>query len=705
MRISFEWLNEYIKLETSPKEVAERLTMIGHEVEALEEVDDDFIMEVNVTPNRPDCLSIFGLARELSATYRIPVKFPEHHFVAETADIDFNIDILDPDLCNRYAGRIIKGVQISPSPEWMRRRLEKCGIRSINNIVDVTNYVLLELGHPLHAFDLRTLKGNQIRVGTPKTVSGISGILKFKTLDETERILADNALLIWDAVEPVAIAGIMGGLDTEVKDDTKNIFIESAYFHPTSIRLTSKALGLKTESSYRFERGSDIKMLKKALDRAAFLIKKLAGGQIYGKIDIYPKMYYPPEIITRYERINSVLGLNLSCEEIIDYLKNLGIEIKDSPEGLRVKPPTYRRDISREADIFEEVARLYGYDRIPADLPKASIGFDEPDKGIISQTNKIKDDFRIHFLKNGYTEAINFSFMGEGDLDMLMIPDNDERRKFTAIMNPLRIEDSCMRTTLIPSLLKNIQYNLSHGNRDLRLFEISKVFIGNKAFLKDIDSLDARLPYERLHAAAVCYREKSKTLYRDETHDFYLMKGVIEAELISLKIKNYSFIRSSECFLHPGQSADVYVSDTKVGYVGMLSPLVVSKLGIKGYNPQIALVELNLETLSMHVSRDIVYMPLSKFPYVERDTAIILDSQIESSLLVKLIREYPTELIDDAFIFDVYQGGSIPQGKKSITFSIRYRAADKTLTDEEVDALHKKLVEFILEKTDGQLRA
>jgi len=295
--------------------------------------------------------------------------------------------------------------------------------------------------------------------------------------------------------------------------------------------------------------------------------------------------------------------------------------------------------------------------------------------------------------------------MGEQDIDLLILTDDDERRKFTRIMNPLRVEDSYMRTTLIPSLLRNVQHNLSHGNRDLRLFEISRVFIGNRAFLRDIDSQDAKLPHERLHAAAVCYREKSKTLYKDDTHDFYLMKGVIEAEFNSLKLKNYSFIRSLEPFLHPGQSADIYVSDKKIGYIGMLAPSVINKLDIKAYKPQVVVAEFDLEALAGHLSRDIIYKHLSKFPYVERDTAIILDSDVESSLLMKLVRDYPTDLIDDAYIFDVYQGSNIPEGKKSIAFNVRYRAAGRTLTDEEVDVLHKALAEFVLQRTNGQLRA
>lgn len=705
MRVPFEWLREYINIEAAADKVAEVLTEIGHEVEAIEKFEDDIVFEVNITPNRPDCLSIFGIARELSAYYRIPVKFPKHEFVADTEELNFNIDVLDPDLCNRYAGRIVKKVEIGSSPEWMKKRLEKCGIRAINNIVDITNYVLLELGHPLHAFDLKTLKGSRIRIGSPQTVNGIGSILKTKTLDGVEREIPGNSLLIWDAEEPIAIAGVMGGLDTEVKSGTEDIFIESAYFNPVSIRKTSKMLGLKTESSYRFERGADIKMLKKALERAAFLMKTLAGGHVCGKIDMYPKLYTPTEIILRYNKVNSALGLNLSSVEILGYLKSLGFELHESPESVKVKPPTFRGDIQREIDLIEEIARLYGYDKIPAELPKASIGFDNPEDRLIVSKNNMKDAIKTSFLRKGFNEVINFSFMGTEDLDMLKLGEGDERTNLVKIMNPLRSEDSYMRTTLMPSLIKNILYNLAHGNRDLRFFEISKVFISKNTLRADSDSKDTKLPDERTHISAVCYREKTKNLYKDATHDFYLIKGIIEAILNNLKINNYSFVISSETFLHPGQSADLYISGSKAGFIGMLAPLVISGLDIKAYKPQIAILEMNLDLLITHAVSNIRYMPLSRYPYVERDTAIIVDSSLESSLIKTLISAYPTDLSEDAYVFDVYQGDSIPAGKKSIAFNIRYRAADRTLKDEEVDVLHRSLTDYILDKTKGQLRA
>jgi phenylalanyl-tRNA synthetase beta chain len=376
MRVPFEWLKEFIDIKESPHEVAHRLTMIGLEVEATEQVDSDVVFEVNVTPNRPDCLSIIGIARELSAAYKAPLVFPDHDILAETGELDFNVDIVDAELCHRYAGRVVRNLKIGHSPDWLKKRLEKCGIRSINNIVDITNYVLLELGHPLHAFDLKTIKGRRIIVGTPNSVKGTGTRIKFKTLDGIEREMPDDSLLIWDAERPIAIAGVMGGIETEVSDSTVDIFIESAYFEPVSVRRTSKTLGLKTESSYRFERGTDIKMLKKALDRAAYLMKEVAGGTICGKIDIYPKRYKPDEINIRYSRVNDTLGLKLAKEEIINCLDGLGFEMKKLANSLKIKPPAYRRDIKSEVDVIEEVARIYGYDRIPAQLPKATIGIE-----------------------------------------------------------------------------------------------------------------------------------------------------------------------------------------------------------------------------------------------------------------------------------------------------------------------------------------
>lgn len=699
MRVPLEWLKEFINLKKSPSDIAHDLTMIGLEVESMEEIEGDIIFDINVTPNRPDCLSIIGIARELSALYKIPIIFPEHNIVAETKELGFNVNIIDKDLCHRYAGRVIKNVKISESPDWMKDRLHKCNIRSINNVVDITNYVLLELGHPLHAFDLRKIKGSTVKIGTSEKIEGPGSKVKIKTLDGVEREMPDDALLIWDIERPIAIAGIMGGADTEVTSLTTDLFIESAYFEPISIRRTSKKLGLKTESSYRFERGTDIKMLKKSLDRAAYLIKVLADGDIYGKLDIYPKRFTPEEIIVRISRINEILGLNINKKDILNSLEGLGLEIEDLIDRLKVIPPTYRRDLQNEYDIIEEVARIYGYNNITSELPKATIGIKIPEDKIKNKERRVINNIRQSFLKTGFTEVINYSFMGIQDLELLKIPDKDERRNLLRILNPLRTEESFMRTMLLPSLIKNMKYNIFHGNKELRLFEISKVFIRKN------EKSQFSLPMEMEHLAALYYREKTKALYRDDTPDFYILKGVVEAILNDLKIYDYYFVRTSEPFLHPGQSADIYIAqDIRVGYIGALSPEIVDSLDIKAHKPSLLVIEIDLDSIVSSVAETVKYKSLPKYPFIERDTSIIVDTSIEASLIINHLRSYPSALIEDVSIFDVYEGKNIPGGKKSITFNVRYRSSDRTLTDEEIDTLHKALVDYILDKTKGQLR-
>ncbi len=695
MRASLEWLKEFVPVSGPAGEVAHRLTMLGLEVEAVEQLEGDTVFEINVTPNRPDCLSMIGVARELSAAFGTELSFPEHEVAAETGELDFNVDILDSALCRRYAGRIVKGLKIGPSPEWLKRRLEKCGIRSINNVVDVTNYVLIELGHPLHAFDLGTIKGRRIQVGTSRDVKGKVEKLRFRTLDGNEQELPGDALLIWDAENPIAIAGIMGGLETEVGDSTVDILIESAWFDPVSVRRTSRATGLKTESSFRFERGTDIKMLKKALDRAAFLMHEIAGGTVYGKIDIYPGIYTPVEISIKSEKINGVLGLELTEAEITGYLERLGFVVKKGNGYFNITPPAYRVDVQQGFDVIEEVARAYGYERIPAVLPTAVIGIEAQDNAQKLFSGSLLKELKESFLKSGFTEVINYSFMGERDLDFLGFDTDDERRRMVRIKNPLRAEDACMRTTLVPALIGNIVYNVSHDNRSFRLCETSRVFLSKEG---------SALPEERNHFAAALYKEKIRSLYKDDTHDFFVVKGVIEALFDILKISRCSFARSSEPFLHPGQSADILIGGEKIGYVGALSPVIIDRLDIKAHSPSIVLAELDCDLIRPGSMQAIKYHPLPRYPHSERDTALVIDESLESAEIVTLLKSYSSELIEDVTLFDVYQGKNIPEGKKSIAFSVRYRASDRTLKDEEVDALHARIVGFVTESTKGQLR-
>lgn len=687
MRVSLEWLREFVDFDLSIDELNLRLTMLGLEVEGMESLEGDTIFEVNVTPNRSDCLSISGIAREVSALLDLPLKMPGFQIRDDLPECELRVEILDHDLCHRYSGRAIKGVRIAESPEWMKKRLERSGMRSINNVVDVTNYVLLEMGHPLHAFDLDKINGRIIRVG--KAGKGRS----IRTIDGTERRLPEDSLLIWDSVTPIAIAGIMGGLDSEVTDRTVNVFLESAYFLPTSIRRTSKALGLKTESSYRFERGTDKESLLIALDRAAYLIAELAGGVISERVDDYPVPLKIDPIVVRYERVRKVIGAKIGNEDMLEILRRIGMELRPEDEYVTVKPPSYRNDIKTEIDIIEEIARFYGFDRIPVTVPRIPVS-----KEGTTRRYNIVSNLRDSMRKLGFTEAINYSFLNLADLDILRIPFDDYRRRALQIRNPLRAEGSHIRTTLLPGLLKNLIYNLSMGNRDVRLFEISKVFLINQS------SSEKELPIERDHLAAIYYRQRLPELWKDETPGFYLFKGFVEHILNEMKIDDLSFERSQEPFLHPGQSAEILAFGKRIGFFGLLHPDVTEQLDIKAARPEIFLAEMDLDLLISLIPEEIRSSSLPRYPYMERDIAIIVDDSIPASEVIRDLKEFPSELIEDVSIFDLYKGPNIPEDKKSLAFSIRYRAKDRTLTDAEVDSLHKEIISYICNKTGGIIR-
>ncbi len=705
MLVPYEWLKEFVEIPADPEEAAKRLTMIGLEVEGTEAVNGDVVFEVNVTPNRPDCLSIIGIARELSAAYDIPLRMPLHEISGEQPVSDFSVDILNPKLCNRYAGRVIKGVRIAESPGWIKTKLEKCGIRSVNNIVDITNYVLLEFGHPLHAFDADLLKGRKVIVGTPESFkksplnpplpkggtddvnSSIS--TKIKTLDGVEREILGDSLLIWDAENPVAIAGVMGGLDTEVTVQTENIFLESAYFDPYSVRKTSKSLGLSSESSYRFERGTDIEFLEKALDRAALMIQQIAGGTIYQILDVYPVKYISDPIEVQYGRINKILGISLTNTEMLKILTRLGIPVEDRGEKVALFPPPNRRDIRRESDVAEEIARIFGYENIPTTKPRSPLSSGRIDRKIANM-NRIRGAMR----KAGFTEAINYSFMGMSSLDMIAIPDDDRRRKVIAVSNPLSQEECLLRSTLIPSLIGNLKYNLDRGIKDIRLFEISRVF----------EDTGRNLPKEEFKLGGIFYANRSTSLWKEDAKGFFITKGALESLFGEVKISHYSFSPSSEPFLQKGQSADIFVSDSCVGYVGVLGPDMAEKLDLKKQKPEIVVFELNLDLLLTFIPDVMQYTDIPKYPPVERDIAIVVDETIPSSRIQEIIRAYPSQFIEDVSVFDYFKGGNIPEGKKSIAFNIIYRSKDRTLRDEEVEELHLSLVDHIIQQTGGELR-
>jgi phenylalanyl-tRNA synthetase beta chain len=683
MRVSFEWIKDFVDITVPAEEVAHRLTMAGLEIEGMETIDGDIVMEVNVTPNRPDCLNILGIAREVAAAFGLQLKKPQHCIEGPLEIGDIRVEIDATDLCGRYTGRLIKGVTVGESPDWMKKRLEKCGIRAINNVVDVTNYILLEFGHPLHAFDADRISDKIIRVAKAGQDRSI------KTLDGIERKLTEDTLLIWDGRVPIAIAGIMGGEGSSVDFHARNIFLESAYFDPSSIRRSSRNLGLKSESSYRFERGTDREFLEAALNRAAILIQETAGGVVHEILDVYPGKYIPVEVEVSFQKVNSILGTGIEKEEMLRILEMIEIVTWDKGDTFIAMPPAFRGDIKEPVDIIEEIARCYGYGKIPVRVPKTSL----PD-GILNRKERNLERIKETVRKSGFTEVINYSFMNPDDLDLLALPEDDMRRRCIRLKNPLKQEDSLMRTTLVPSLINNFLYNLARGTREISLFELSRVFIAE----------GDRLPKEELRLGGIFFRENAPSVWQEQIPSFFVVKGTLQALFEEMKTGEYCLVPSAEVFLHKGKSADIICKGQKTGFIGEISPNIIERLNLKIKKPEIVVFELSLDILLSLLKEVPVYSQLPKYPPVERDVALVVDDHMTSGEILELLRGYVSPVIESVELFDYYKGKNLPLGKKSLGFRIVYRSKDRTLTDNEIESVHGALVEYILNKTSGELR-
>jgi phenylalanyl-tRNA synthetase beta chain len=648
----------------------------------------DMVLDIGITPNRSDCLSIIGIAREIAAITGSMLKYPDTAVSENEQDIRSitSVDILDPDLCPRYGARIINDVTIKPSPLWMRQRLEAIGLRAINNIVDVTNYVMMELGQPLHAFDFRFLEEGRIVVRRSR------GGETFTSLDEKERILETDTLLICDGKKPVAIGGIMGGLNSEVKEDTKMILLESAYFTPTSIRKSAKSLGMSTDAAFRFGRGIDPEGVIRALNRAAQIMAEISGGQVCrGYIDRYPqKVESPVNIELRRERLNEILGTDIDASDIVKILESLEMMIRAEKDGVyRVTPPTYRVDIAREIDLIEEVARLYGYDRIPATLPPVSA------TAVTREHQQIVvDRIRDLIRGSGYSEIITFSFISPESAKRLGIRENDDRQNMVKIRNPLTEDQSVMRTTLVSSLLETMKKNAHNGCLDLKMFEIGRVFFHRK---------EGELPIEKSRMGCLITGMFYDDLWCSKINaDFYDLKGCIENIFDGLKIAGLEF-RSDygEAFLHPGKSCGIYVKDRFIGFLGEVHPDTLLKMDLKN---RAYVAEIDLDIVSNMFSGEVLYKDLPRFPSVVRDVAFVIGQEMEADKMLKLAVEMDKELLEKVSIFDVYSGKNIPQGKKSLGIRFVYRAPDRTLTDDEVNQLHGEIVRKIVDLTGARIR-
>ena len=684
MKVSYNWLKEFVDFDQSPEELAHAITMAGSEVEEIETIEGDTVFDIGITPNRPDCLSIRGIAREISTIFGLPLK-------EVSADINNengagpNITIDSPELCSRYSSRIVSGLKPGPSPDWLAKRLEVCGIRPTSNIVDVTNYVLLELGQPLHAFDLDKLTGKRI------VVKQAGNVEKFTTLDDEERALGKEMLMIWDDEKPVAIAGLMGGLNTEVSESSSNILLESAYFQPSSARRTSKSLGLSTESSYRFERGVDIETVKLALNRAAIMIAELAGGEISGITDIYPNKYQPRSIAVTFNRINSLIGVDLEPSYIQQTLQSLGCNVSREGDSAIVIPPSFREDIERGEDLVEEVARLYGYDNIPSTFPVMQMSPSPEHK-----TQSLVKNLKASFAKSGHSEVINYSFINPEAIDKLALHADDRRRTLLYVNNPLRQEESAMRTTLVPALLANLNLNLNRGEKELRFFEVSRVFLPS----------DEKLPDEILQAAAIYHKDTSQDLWGSEHDGYYDLKGAVENVLSDLRIKNLKFMMYETAphpYLHPGKSCAILIDNFQIGTIGILHPGVAEAFDVSG---DISIAEIHdISTLLNKIPSKTAFVSLPKYPYVERDVSMLLSDDVQVSSVENEILDIETDIIEEIKLFDIYKGKSIASDKKSLAFSIRFRSAEKTLTDNEVDELYARIVKKLEDNLGAELRS
>jgi phenylalanyl-tRNA synthetase beta chain len=650
---------------------------------------EDTLLEVNVTPNRGDCLSHIGIAREVSAIFNRPLKFPDTSAApaGKAAQEETSVSILAPDFCPRYAARLIRGVTIGPSPAWLRNRLLSVGIRSINNVVDVTNFVLMEYGQPLHSFDFDTLSGRRIVVRSAEPQE------RMTTLDGQERNLSSEMLVIADGEKGVAIAGIMGGLDTEIQTSTKNILLESAYFEPRCIRRTAKKLGLSSEASTRFERGVDIEGVIKAADRAALLIRELAGGEIVpGWIDEYPRPLTISPIILDTQKSSRFLGIEISTDQVMDISRRLGmLAAHKEKDRVEIIPPSFRRDLTRPVDLMEEVARLIGYDRIPATIPNiSSSGSKEP------ITIPLRKKIREILTGLGFDEIITYSFISEGFCSAFRNPGQSNTISFVRIKNPISEDQSVMRTSLIPGLLITMNKNWAQRNLNLRLFEMGIVFTASA----DLDTLPEET--NRLSLLWTGRRHPDSYYFKSEGVDFYDLKGVLENMAGSLKIKEFSVheAEAPTCFV-PGKYLQIYSYDDLLGEMGEISPQVRSQFDLK---ETAYLIDLDVDRLSQHITDVPQFKPWPRFPETTRDMALILDNHILWKEIGDEILSLKEPLIEEIELFDLYSGRPIPEGKRNLGVRIHYRSTEKTLSDELVNPIQENLLKRVMEKFGATLR-
>ena len=638
---------------------------------------DDYIFDISITANRPDCQCILGIAREVSAVLKQPLKEPDYSYTAHKTDaLPVDVEVLAPDLCPRYVGHYVENVQSGETPAWMRKRLALSGLRSISPIVDITNFVLLEMGQPMHAFDADDIGGRKIIVRRAKQGE------KIITLDEKEFTLTSENLVICDGEKPVALAGVMGGLNSEIKATTKNVFFESAKFARDNVRKTSRALGQSSDSSSRFEKGVDAYTNERGMARALHLIEELGCGVVTDISKDVCAVDLTPRIMTAsVDKINALLGIKVPDEEIVAILSRLNFKPQISGDTLTVEIPGYRDDVDGAPDLAEEVIRMYGYEHIvPTFLEKASVT-----GGGLTDEQKREAHLKNVLKEQGFMEAYNYSFYSPKDLDLVKLPQDAPERNAVKILNPISEELSIMRTLLTPSMLGNAVRNIRRGNDEGREFEVANIYIPN--------AVAGEQPIERKHLVMGIWGGQN---------DFFALKGAVEclAERFHLP---FTYERAEKPYLHPGVSADILLGKEVVGSFGELDPAIALSLGL---DKKVYLGELDLETLKEKMDDNIRYTNLPKFPAVKRDLALIADEKLTCAEIEEVLM-HSCKYVTKAVLFDVYRGGQVPEGKKSMAFTLTFTpdaSVEKAFTPETLDGFVKKILKNLSFKLGVELR-
>jgi len=657
--------------------------------EYLGRTGSDVVYDLEVTPNRPDLNSVIGIAREISALTGNPLKLPEIKIQAagEKTEALVSVRIDAPEQCPRYAARVVKGVKIGPSPEWLRSMLEKAGIRSISNVVDVTNYVMMEIGQPLHAFDYHLIaRGTDAGQKPTIIVRQAAAGEKFKTLDNQERTLTSEMLLIADAQKGIALAGIMGGANTEINDRTVDVLIESAYFAPTHIRRTSKALGLRSESSYRFERGADPDICDWANRRAAQLILETAGGQLAeGVVDVYPQPAHAKQLPLHFANSKELLGVGISHAEQIAFLNGLGLAtVQQEPGECTFSVPSWRVDLKREVDLIEEVGRLYGVDKIPATPPRGALGANAFDSvyDVIAEARRILTGL-------GLNEAQGQTLIARAECRL-------PEATLVALANPLSSDMDVLRPSLLPGLIHSLRHNVSHKNHDVALFETGRVFSSQNGVTK-----------EERHVALAITGQRALPFWsgdgRDAKFDAYDLKGLAEEFLEQYGLRGVVFAKRPESTALFLESATVTLGGKlPLGELGQLVPGLAKKYDLRD---AVFLAEFNLDLLIHRRNPAKAFKSLPQFPSSRRDVAMLVPETVTHEAVLHTVKQAKAAHLESVELFDVFRGQGVPEGQKSLAYAFTYRAADKTLTDSEVNAAHEKVVNALKQQLQAELRA